>query len=318
MLRAWERYQNQRGDHYAAGITYFTVLALFPLLMVGFAVAGFVLAGNPELLTEAQDKIVENAPGNMGDQLNDIIDQAIAARATVGVLGLLVALYAGLGWVNNLRAALTEQWDQQHEQGNWIRTKISDLGALIGLGIALIVSFGVAAVGSGSLLRQVLEWLNLEDAPGVGVTFRVLSIVVGIMASWAVMVWVIARLPREPVTFRSAARAALIAAVGFEVFKQFGVIYLNIVLRGPAGIAFGPIIGIMVFAYFTSRIILFATAWAATAQENLAMAPVPPPSGAVISPRLAVRGGPSVAGGVALVGAGALAALGLSGLRRKK
>lgn len=318
MLRAWERYQGQRGDHYAAGITYFTVLALFPLLMVGFAVAGFVLAGNPELLTEAQDKIVENAPGNMGDQLNDIIDQAIAARATVGVLGLLVALYAGLGWVNNLRAALTEQWDQQHEQGNWIRTKISDLGALIGLGIALAVSFGVSAIGAGNLLRHVLEWLNLEDAPGVGVTFRVLSIVVGILASWAVMVWVIARLPREPVTLRSAARAALIAAVGFEVFKQFGVIYLNIVLRGPAGIAFGPIIGIMVFAYFTSRIILFATAWAATAKENLALAPVAPPAGAVITPRLAVREGPSVVEGVALVGAGALAALGLSGLFRRK
>ena len=46
LVRAAGRYQSQRGDYYAAGITYFTVLSLFPLLMVAFAVAGFVLAGN--------------------------------------------------------------------------------------------------------------------------------------------------------------------------------------------------------------------------------------------------------------------------------
>jgi membrane protein len=318
VLRAWERYQQQRGDHYAAGITYFTVLSLFPLLMVGFAVAGFVLAGNESLLTDAQDKITENAPGDMGTQLNDIIDQAISSRTSVGVLGLALALYSGLGWMNNLRAALTAQWDQEHEKGNFLMTKVRDLGALAGLGLALVVSFGVSALGSGAILRQLLEWLNLDDVTGVGVALRIAGILVGIAASWAVMVWVIARMPREPVTFASAARAALIAAVGFEIFKQVGVIYLDSVLQSPAGVAFGPIIGIMVFAYFTARIVLFSTAWAATAPENLAMVAVPPPSGAVIAPRLEVRKGPSFAEGAALVGAGALAVLGLSELRRRK
>lgn len=32
----------------------------------------------------------------------------------------------------------------------------------------------------------------------------------------------------------------------------------------------------MVFAYITARLILFATAWAATAQDNLEAAPVDP------------------------------------------
>ena len=44
VMRAQERYQDSKGDFYAAGITYFTIFALFPLLMVGFAIAGFVLA----------------------------------------------------------------------------------------------------------------------------------------------------------------------------------------------------------------------------------------------------------------------------------
>ena len=54
VMRAQERYNDCKGDFYAAGITYFTIFALFPLLMVGFAVGGFVLASRPDLLAEIE------------------------------------------------------------------------------------------------------------------------------------------------------------------------------------------------------------------------------------------------------------------------
>ena len=47
VMRAQQRYNDSKGDFYAAGITYFTIFALFPLLMVGFAAGGFVLASQP-------------------------------------------------------------------------------------------------------------------------------------------------------------------------------------------------------------------------------------------------------------------------------
>ncbi len=318
LIRAGGRFQQQRGDYFAAGITYYTVLALFPLLMVAFSIAGFVFVGHPDLLAQIQEKITSNVPGSMGEQLNDLIDQAVNSRTGVGIIGLVGGIYAGLGWMTNLRAALTEQWDQKHAQANWIKTKIADLGALAGLALALIVSLGLSAVSSGSIGEQILRLVNLEEAPGVGIALRIVSIVLALLSSWAVFVWTIARLPRERVTFRSAARAAVLAAVAFEIFKQIATIYLRSVVTSPAGAVFGPIIGIMVFSFFTARIILFATAWAATAEENLALAAVAPPDPAVITPRLEVRNGPSFAEGFALVGAGAVAALGLSGLRRRR
>jgi membrane protein len=42
-----------------------------------------------------------------------------------------------------------------------------------------------------------------------------------------------------------------------------GSIYLQAVLHSPAGAVFGPVLGLMVFAYMTARLVLFATAWAA-------------------------------------------------------
>jgi membrane protein len=314
VIRAAGRYQQQKGDYYAAGITYFSVLALIPILMIAFAIAGFVLAGQPELLQELQESITKNVPGTLGDTLNTVIDSAIASRAGVGVLGLLGAAYAGLGWMANLRDALTAMWESTHESPGFLKTKLGDAGALIGLGLAMVVSLGASALSSGPVAGTVVSVLNLGNIAGIDLGLRVLSTLVSVVATWAVFTWVISRLPREPVAFRSAMKAAVLAAVVFEAFKQVGAIYLSIVTSGPAGVAFGPIIGLLVFIYLTCRMLLFATAWAATTQESLALAFVPPPDPAVITPRVQVNEGPGIGGGLALVGAGALAALGLSGL----
>ena len=90
----------------------------------------------------------------MGEQVNSLIDQAINSRTSVGVIGLLGALYAGIGWITNLRAALTEQWEQQRQPGNFLVTKLRDFGALAGLGIAMIISFGVSAIGTGAVAER--------------------------------------------------------------------------------------------------------------------------------------------------------------------
>ena len=44
-------------------------------------------------------------------------------------------------------------------------------------------------------------------------------------------------------------------------------------LRSPAGATFGPVLGLMVFAYVTARLLLFATAWAATSDPDVPPAP---------------------------------------------
>ena len=77
------------------------------------------------------------------------------------------------------------------------------------------------------------------------------SVLLSFLVSWLLFTWVIARLPRESVSLVTSMRAGLFAAIGFEVFKQLGSIYLRVVLRSPAGATFGPVLGLMVFAYIT-------------------------------------------------------------------
>jgi membrane protein len=319
VMRAQGRYQDSKGDFYAAGITYFTIFALFPMLMVAFAIAGFVLASQPELLADVTDKIKSSVSGDLGQQLIELMDSAIKSRTSVGIIGLATAAWAGLGWMANLREALSQMWGQHRQDPDgFVRTKISDLLAIVILFGAIAVTIALTALGSSGLMRKLVEYVGLEDFPGVSVGLRIFSILLSLVISWLLFTLMIARLPRESISVRSAARAGLLVAVAFEIFKLVASIYLRSVVTGPAGATFGPVLGLMVFAYITARMILFATAWAATARENMEAAPVEPPAAAVINPRVQVREGLGPAGVFTATAVGALGALGFSWLNRRR
>jgi membrane protein len=111
-------------------------------------------------------------------------------------------------------------------------------------------------------------------------------------------------------------RAGLIAAIGFEVFKQVASIYLRTVLRSPAGAAFGPVLGLMVFAYITAYLVLFCTAWAATASNDPRSQPVAPPAPAIIAPRVQMDEGLNTRQTLTAMALGAVGALTLSRIAR--
>lgn len=308
LIRAGGRYEERYGTHYAAAVTYFSVLSLVPMLMIGFAIAGFVLSSQPLLLADLKGGIAEAVPGRLGDTVNDIVEQAIMSKGTVGIFGLLGAVYSGLGWMGNLRDALTAQWGQARGDLPILKTAFKDFLALLGLGLALLVSFGLTAVGSG-FAHLVPELVGLDGVWWVETLMPVGTILLALVADWLVFLWVLAKLPRKPVSWRSAVKGAAAAAVGFEVLKQVGTIYLGTVTSSPAGAAFGPVIGVLVFANLVAQFLLFITAWTATARENLLFDPPQPPSPALIRPLVQVRSGPSPQVAASLVGVGFLAGL---------
>jgi len=208
--------------------------------MIGFAVVGFVLNSRPQLLAEIDARVKSAVPGDLGPQLIALMESAIDSRTSVGLIGLATAVYVGLLWMQRLREALSQMWGQPSATTGFVKTKLSDLRALAVAFAGILLTIGLTA-----LAEPVL-------------------IVPSVLVSWLLFTAMIARLPRQAVPFRRCAAAGMLAAVGFEVFKQVASVYLRIVLHGPAGAVFGPVLGLMVFAYMTARLMLFATAWAAT------------------------------------------------------
>lgn len=226
VLRAYQRFDGRNGGFFAAGLTYYTIFALFPLLMVGFAAFGFVLSRRPELLKTIADHIRSQVTGALGDQLLDLMNSAIDARASVGVIGLATAVWAGLGWISHLRQALTEMWwEERIDSPGFVRNKVSDLLAMLGTFAVTMATVGLTTVGHDAPLRALLKWLGIPQFGVLDWFFWLLSIVISTAVSWLLFAWMIARLPREKVSLADSMRGALIAAVGFEVFKQAGSLY---------------------------------------------------------------------------------------------
>ena len=165
LVRAGARYSKRHGNDYAAAVTYFSVLSLVPITMVAFAAAGFALRARPGAVDRLKDEITGAWPGALGDTLNSVINQAISSAATVGFFGLLVALYSGIGWMTNLRTALSEQWGQVPTPPPIVKRVLFDLAALLGLGLALAVTFAVTGLLSG-FAGTVLTFLGLAQRPG--------------------------------------------------------------------------------------------------------------------------------------------------------
>jgi len=151
-VRAQQRYDRAQGDIYAAGITYFTIFALFPLLMVGFAVVGFTLASRPQLLTKIDSRVKAAVPGDLGPQLLALMDSAIDSRTSVGLIGLATAVYVGLLWMQRVREALTQMWGQASATTGFVKTKLSDLRALAVAFVASLLTIGLTALAVPALI----------------------------------------------------------------------------------------------------------------------------------------------------------------------
>ncbi len=317
VVRAYQRFDGRNGGFFAAGLTYYTIFALFPLLMVGFAVFGFMLSRRPQLLSTIDDHIRSQVSGPLSDQLLDLINSAIAARASIGVIGLATAVWGGLSWISHLRQALTEMWwEQRIDSPGFVRNKLSDLMAILGTFAVTMATIGLTTLGHAAPLAALLKWLGIPEFSVFDWLFWLVSIVISTLVSWLLFAWMIARLPRDKVSLVDSMRAGLMAAIGFELFKQVGSIYLKVVLRSPAGATFGPVLGLMVFAYITAYLVLFCTAWAATASDDPRARHVGPPAPAIIAPRVQLDEGLSTRQTLTAMALGAVGALAFFRLAR--
>ena len=317
IMRTLDRYGSEGGNQFAAATTYYSVLAIFPLLMLLTAGAATVLASRPDLFQQLQDQITESVSGDLGSTLNEVLETAVDQRGAMFGIGGLTTLWSGLGWMNNLRVGISAMWKiDANEGGSFIQKKLSDLLGLIGLLVALVIAFGVTAAGSSGLTQKVFGWVGIESFPGMNIVIFLVGLVVGLIANFLVFWWLIVILPRTKVPKKSGLMGALIGAVAFEVLKQLSTVIMSSAAGNPAGAVFGPVIVLMVVMYLVWRVVLYVSAWTATTDESLVNAEdVDVPAPAIIRVRNEVKSSPSagttlgIGAALGAVGAGLVALL---------
>ena len=110
LLAAYTRFNLRFGLQFGAAITYFSVLAVVPVFMLAFSIAGFVLTiVRPELVPALASAIADaigSADPATEDRIRALIERALSNYKAIGIIGLVSALYSGAGWMGNLKNAV--------------------------------------------------------------------------------------------------------------------------------------------------------------------------------------------------------------------
>jgi membrane protein len=178
LKRTLKEFSEDNLTDWAAALTYYGILALFPALLAMLSIVGLLV--DPATLTDALTAVV---PGAAADTINPVIEQ-IAGNRSTGLFGLVFgvagAIWSASGYVGAFTRAANVVYETPEGRKIWKLKPLQLLVTLIGILFAVVI---VAAV---VLSGPVVEALG--RAVGLGDT----ALTVWNVAKWPVIVVLVA------------------------------------------------------------------------------------------------------------------------------
>ncbi|MBA2531017.1 MAG: YihY/virulence factor BrkB family protein [Nocardioidaceae bacterium] len=273
-VRAVRQYVEVQGSVLAGGITYYGYLSVFPVLVLGFAVVGFVTNGDQgasQVVTDAMNSVLPGLVGTDDGQLS--LSAVQGAAGTVGVIGVATLLYTGLGWLSAVRHSLQDVFTLPQESArNFVVGKAVDLSTLAILGAVLVVSVALST-GVTSFTDELLDVLSLDHVPGMGLVVRGIALLLGVISSGVLFFVMFRLLPRPDLPRKALLRGAFVAAAGFEALKLLATSLIRFVSDFPATALFGTSLVLLVWINYFARVTIIGAAWAVTTEQALEVLP---------------------------------------------
>ena len=226
----------------AALIAYYGFFSLFPLLLALTTILGFVLGNDPDLRRSIEDSALQQFPV-LGDQLQHESLRGSWFALTVGLVG---ALWAGLGVVNAGQNAMNAVWDvPKVDRPNLVQRTLRGLLMLVVAGALLSLSGFLTGVG--------------QAESGVSVV-QVAAIVGSVVVNFALFAAGFRILTEADVSWRDVAPGAALAAVAWTALLMLGQWFVRSRIQGAEATygTFAVVIGLLSWLYVASQITLFA------------------------------------------------------------
>ena len=231
--------------------------------MLAVSAAGFALAADTGVFAQLDGLLAVGLPAGASGPTAQIVHTVVAERGRLGVVALAVAAFSGWSWISHVRDAVTAMLGQARPSRRLVRTVASDVATLLGIGAALLISFGFAAL-TGRAGLGLLDLAGLSGTLGARLVLLGGSLVLGLLANWVVVAWCLAKLPRTRRPVTTVLPAAAAGAVGLAALQQLGGLYLSLLGRSPAVTTLGALVGLLLFVYTVMRWLLVVTVWSGT------------------------------------------------------
>ena len=109
MLRVFQEMGNDQATHLAAGIAYYSMLSLFPLLLGLLSISGSILTYG-SLEADFLEFVTDNLPGSR-DFVEENVNQVVRFRGLLGVAGVVGLLWSSSTVLGAIARAVNLAWN---------------------------------------------------------------------------------------------------------------------------------------------------------------------------------------------------------------
>jgi uncharacterized BrkB/YihY/UPF0761 family membrane protein len=238
------KFFDDQGGYLAAVITYYAFVAIFPLMLIGTSVLGFVLQGHPTLQQEILTSALAQFP-IVGDQLGR--PEGIRGSTSAVIIGAITALYGVIGLGQAAHNAINVCWAvPRNIRLNPIISRLRSLVWIIGAGLALVFIAVITSLGShldvlGRDFSSEVHWLALLLS--VGVNAFVLALMMRLST------------PRHD-RMRDVLPGAAFIAVSWQLLQLLGGAYVEHVVKkaNEMNAVFAVVLGLVALIYIATVI----------------------------------------------------------------
>lgn len=241
-LGVMKKYSDDGAGQLAALMAWYGFFALFPLLLVLVTVLGYLLRGNSDLY----DRIVRSALAQFPVIGQDLRVNALGGSTVALVIGLVGAVWAGLGIALAGQRAMDQVWNVPYRlRRDFFTSRLRGLLVLVVLGLANLAVTTVVGL-----------LVNGQGGTAVKIAGYAVSALLDVGLFWAVF-----RLfTTDEVPTRQLWPGIVAAAIGWVVLQTVGGIYVDHVVRRANQTYgfFAIVIGLLTWLYLGAQLLLYA------------------------------------------------------------
>jgi membrane protein len=239
-----KKYGDDQAGYLAALIAYYGFFSVFPLMLVLVSVIGIVLANSPQL----QQKIIDSALAQfpiVGPTIADEV-HAITGNAVALTVGIVTALWAGLGVVQAAQYAMNEVWDvPRKDRPNFFISHLRSLLMLFVLGTTLLATTFFSGLATARSTH--------------GAFLRTWEIALSLLFNLVLFMLIYRVLTRLDLRWRDVLPGGIVAAVLWTALQGLGGYYVDHTIKGASNVygTFALVIGLLVWIYLGGQLTLY-------------------------------------------------------------
>lgn len=265
-VRALLLYTENRGPMLADSVTYRTLFSVFAGVLLGFSIAGLVLAGNPELLEALIVSVNAAIPGLVGE--DGLIDPSAAAipisLSLTTALSIIGLVGAAIGAIGSLRVAFRALAENLNDDIFFIWVLLRNLLIAIGIGGAFAASAAITFLANAGI-GAVADFLGLSEGNPLSVIgTRAVSILLVFVLDAAAIAVLFRTLSGVKASWRTLIPGSFYGAIGLLVLQQLSSLFVAGAGNNPLLASFASLIALLLWFNLSAQVILIAGAYIIT------------------------------------------------------